>query len=293
MKLVVPTLTAVLLCALPGTAQDDPTLVVDVDLVNIIFNVTDDDRLITGLEREDFEVFEDGVPQEIRDFEGETGLPLTVAVAIDSSGSVREEILFVQEAAVDFFYSTMQAGRDRGMLVTFDSAVEVLQDFTDDPDELAASVRVRAGGGTALYDAMYASIADGIALEGEGRRVMIVISDGDDNASRTSLTETLNLAQRSGVAIYTISTLERSLERGDRTLRRFAAETGGRAFFPFRTEDLAVNFREISDELRAQYALTYVSTNAVRDGSYREIEIRPHDDDYEVRARPGYYAPKD
>lgn len=300
MKRLVFTLVVALLSALaargqqsPARGQQNPPLVVDVDLVNLIFNVVDDDRMITGLTRDDFEVYEDGVRQEIRDFEGETGLPLTVAVAIDSSGSVREEVLFEQEAAVDFFYSTMQAGRDRGMLVAFDSGVDILHEFTDRPEELAESVRVRAGGGTALYDAMTVAIRDGIAQQPEGRRVLIVITDGDDNASRVSLTETLELAQRNGVAIYAISTDPRGEERGERTLKRFARDTGGRAFFPFREEDLAVNFQDISEELRAQYALSYVPTNPARDGTYREIEIRPLDDDYEVRARPGYFAPQD
>jgi len=277
-------------------SADDQTLVVDVDLVSLLFTVRDDDRrLVTGLARDDFRVLEDGVPQAIRDFEAQTDLPLTVAIAIDVSGSIRARLLFEQEAAIEFFYATIEPTRDMGMLVTFDSAVELLQEFTSQPELLAEGVgRIRAGGGTALYDAVFLAINE-IARQPEGRRVLIVISDGDDNASRVSLTEALELAQRNDVAIYTISTNSADgggseQERGDRTLRRFAAGTGGRAFFPFRLEELAVNFQEISEELRSQYALTYVSTNPLQDGSYREIEIQTSDDDYDVSVRPGYYA---
>jgi VWFA-related protein len=274
-------------------------VVVDVDLVSLLFTVTDDDRFLTGLSRDDFEVFEDGVPQEIRDFEAQTDLPLTVAIVVDVSGSIREKLRFEQEAAIEFFYSMIEPGRDRGMLVVFDSAVEVLQEFTDQPDDLAEAVRrIRAGGGTAMYDSIYLAITQGISLQPDGRRVLIVISDGADNSSRVSMTETVEVAQRNDVSIYAISTTsesdasERERDRGDRTLRRFAEETGGRVFFPFRLEDLAVNLQDIGEELRAQYALTYVSTNMLRDGSYREIEVRPADDDYEVKTRPGYYAPE-
>ena len=290
----------------PGGLQDSgtpvagaETLVVDVDLVSLLFTVSDDDRFLTGLERDDFEVFEDGVLQEVRDFEAQTDLPLTVAIAVDVSGSIRDKLRFEQEAAIEFFYSMIETGRDRGMLVVFDSAVDVLQEFTDNPDELAEAVRrIRAGGGTSLYDAIFLAITEGISRQPEGRRVLIVISDGADNSSRVSLTETLEVARRHDVAIYAISTnsesnaSNRERERGDRTLRRFADETGGRVFFPFRLEDLAVNLQDIAEELRAQYALTYVSTNTVRDGSFREVEIRPLDDDYEIQTRPGYYAPE-
>lgn len=317
MKLALPTVLCALFLPVTGVrAAQDPqsvpdsairqqvtnpeTFVVDVDLVSLIFTVRDGDRFLTGLTRDAFEVFEDGVPQQIRDFEAQTNLPLTVAIVIDVSGSIRDKLRFEQEAAIEFFYSMIEPGRDRGMLVTFDSAVEVLQEFTDQPEALAEGVRrIRAGGGTALYDAIYLAITQGISQQPEGRRVLIVISDGADNSSRVSLTETLEVAQRNDVAVYAISTnsesnaSNRERERGDRTLRMLAEETGGRVFFPFRLEDLAVNFQDISDELRAQYALTYVSTNNLRDGSYREIEVRVSPDDYEVDVRPGYFAPLD
>ena len=280
---------------------EEQTITVDVDLVNVFFTVTDDDdALFTGLTAEDFRVYEDDVEQTITNFDSETDLPLTIALLIDTSGSIRDRLRFEQEAAIEFFYTTIERRRDRGMLVAFDSGVDLLQDFTDNPETLAEGVRqIRAGGGTSLYDAIYLSITERIVEEPEGRRVMIVISDGDDNASRFSLTETLEIAQRNNVAIYTISTNSsanfetRAQRRGDDTLETFAEETGGQAFFPLRLEQLALTFQNISEALRSQYTITYISTNLARDGSYREIRLDPNDNDYEVKARRGYYAPRD
>ena len=282
---------------------EDSVFPVFVERVNLFFTVADDDgNLVTDLTESDFLVFEDGAPQTIEDFEAETELPLTIALIVDVSGSIRDKLRFEQEAAIEFFYSTIEEGRDQGMLVTFDSRVDLLQDFTDNPEALAeATRRMRAGGGTALYDAIYLAIDQKIAPSNrEGRRVVVAISDGDDNASRVSLTETLELAQRNDVAIYTISTnstanfVNPEQRRGDRTLETFALETGGKAFFPFRLEDLAVNFADISEELRSQYTLIYEPTNLARDGRYREIRIATTADrDFVVQHREGYYAPLD
>ena len=267
----------------------------------MFFTVTDrSDELFTGLTRDDLILYEDDVRQTITNFDSETDLPLTIALLVDTSGSIRDRLRFEQEAAIEFFYSTIERRRDRGMLVSFDSGVDLIQDFTDNPETLSDGVRkIRAGGGTSLYDAIYLSISEKIVQEPEGRRVMIVISDGDDNASRFSLTETLEMAQRNNVAIYTISTNAsanfetRAQRRGDETLETFAEETGGQAFFPLRLEQLALTFQNISEALRSQYTLTYTSTNLARDGSYREIRLEPIDNDYEVKARRGYYAPRD
>ncbi len=284
-----------------GDVGEEQTITVDVDLVNVFFTVTDRrDELFTGLTRDDFRVYEDDVLQTITNFDSETDLPLTIALLVDTSGSIRDRLRFEQEAAIEFFYSTIERRRDRGMLVSFDSGVDLIQDFTDNPETLADGVRkIRAGGGTSLYDAIYLSISEKMVLEPEGRRVMIVISDGDDNASRFSMTETLEEAQRNNVAIYTISTNSsanfetRAQRRGDETLEIFAEETGGQAFFPLRIEQLAITFQNISEALRSQYTLTYSPTNLARTGSYREIRLEPIDDDYEVKARRGYYSPRD
>jgi VWFA-related protein len=217
---------------------------------------------------------------------------------VDTSGSIRDKLRFEQEAAIEFFYTTLRRGKDRGLVITFDSGVDLLQDYTDDPEVLANAVRrMRAGGGTALYDALYLAATEKLAGQ-SGRRVIILISDGDDNSSRISMTETLETAQRNDVAIYTISTngttgsRSREQERGDRVLKRFSDETGGRMFSPFKLQELTEDFLNIGEELRAQYTLAYRPTNAERDGTFRRIRINVADRRYQVRARQGYYAPR-
>jgi Ca-activated chloride channel homolog len=282
-----------------GTQQPDQTLSVDVDLVNVVFTVFDRrGRLITNLERRQLTVLEDNRRQEITNFSRETDLPLTVALLVDTSGSIRDKLRFEQEAAIEFFYTTLRRGKDRGVVITFDSGVDLLQDYTDDPEVLANAVRrMRAGGGTALYDALYLAATQKLAGQA-GRRVIILISDGDDNSSRTSMTETLEAAQRNDVAIYSISTNRTTgfraseQERGDRVLKRFSDETGGRMFSPARIQELTQDFLNIGDELRAQYALAYRPTNSQRDGTFRRVRIDVSDRRYQVRARQGYYAPR-
>jgi Ca-activated chloride channel family protein len=284
----------------PTTEDKDQTITVDVDLVDVHFTVSDKKgKLFTGLKREDFRVFEDGKPQPITNFSAETDLPLTIGLLVDTSGSIRDKLRFEQEAAIEFFYSTIRRRKDQGMLIAFDSGVDLLQDFTDNPEELADAVRkIRAGGGTSLYDAISLAVTERVAGQ-PGRKVLIVISDGDDNASRVSLTETLEVAQKNNVAIYTISTNStanfggRDQQRGDKILKTFAEQTGGRAFFPFKLQDLAVSFEDISEELRSQYTLAYSPTNRVRDGSYREIKVEALNRDFKVQARTGYYSPRD
>ena len=283
------------------TQTDEDTLTVDVDLVQVLFTVTDDDRQVPGLVEEDFIVYEDGVRQEIVSFEAETDLPLTLVVAMDTSGSVRTKLEFEQDAAVEFFFTVIERRRDEGMLVTFDSSVQVLQDFTDSPERLSEAVRqIRVGGSSSMYDAIYLAIAQKVAQRPEGgRRIMVVVSDGDDNSSEKTLEEALEVAQRNDVVIYTISTNSTAdfgadrQERGDRLLEELAEETGGRSFYPLELEDLVETLEGIVSELRSQYEITYVSSNPARDGAFREIEIRPCDGGHSINARAGYYAPLD
>jgi VWFA-related protein len=277
---------------------DDRTISVNVDLVNVLFTVFDKKgKFITTLTKENFKVFEDERPQEITNFSKETNLPLTIALLIDTSGSIRDKLRFEQEAAIEFFYSTLRRGTDKGMVITFDSGIDLLQDYTDDPEKLAAAVKkIRAGGGTSLYDAVYLAAKEKLAGQ-QGRRVIILISDGDDNSSRISMTEALEIAQRNDVSIHSISTNaaesgSKNNSRGDRTMKRFADETGGKVFFPFRLQELSQNFQDISEELRAQYTLAYRSTNTRNDGAFRKIRIDVADKRYKVRARSGYYVPR-
>src|SRR5215472_13348803 len=278
---------------------DDQTLSVNVDLVNILFTVADKKgKFVTNLKKEDFKVFEDERIQSISNFSSETNLPLTIALLVDTSGSIRDKLKFEEEAAIEFFYSTLQRGKDKALVISFDSGVELLQDFTDDPEKLADKIRkIRAGGGTSLYDAIYLAVNQKLAGQ-DGRRIVILITDGDDNSSRVSLTETLEAAQRNEVTVYGISTNSTAFfgskeqERGDKTLRRLAEETGGKAFLPLKIQDLASSFLNIHDELRSQYQIGYRPTNAKQDGTFRRIRVDLADKRYKTRARSGYYMPK-
>lgn len=282
----------------PKKSADDQ-IIVNVDLVNILFTVADKKgKFITNLKKEDFRIFEDEKAQVVRNFSSETDLPLTIALLIDTSGSIRDKLRFEQEAAIEFFYSTLRRGKDKSLVISFDSGVDLVQDFSDDPEKLADGVRkIRAGGGTSLYDAIFLAVKDKLAGQ-QGRRVIILISDGDDNSSRVSLTETLELAQKNDVTVYCISTNStayfgsKDQDRGDKTLKRFAEETGGKAFFPFKVQDLAVSFQDIAEELRSQYTIAYISTNPRMDGTFRKIRIAPTDNRYKVKSRNGYYANK-
>ena len=284
----------------PARSLDDQVLSISVDLVNILFTVADKKgKFITNLKREDFRVFEDSRPQIITNFSSETDLPLTIALLIDTSGSIRDKLRFEQEAAIEFFYSTLQRGKDKGSLITFDSGVELLQEFTDNPETLADKIRqIRAGGGTALYDAIYLAVEKQLVGQEKGRKVLILISDGDDNSSRVSMTETLEIAQKQDVTIYTISTNSAAFfgskeqDRGDKTLKRFSDETGGKAFFPLKIQDLANSFQDIHQELRSQYTIGYRPTNAKEDGTFRKIRIDVANKNFRARHRAGYYMPR-
>jgi Ca-activated chloride channel family protein len=278
---------------------DDQTISVNVDLVNILFTVADrKGKFVTNLKKEDFRVFEDERNQTITNFSSETDLPLTIALLVDTSGSIRDKLRFEQEAATEFFYSTIQRNKDKALIISFDSGVDLLQDFTDNSEKLADAVRkIRAGGGTSLYDAIYLAVTQKLAGQ-EGRRIVILITDGDDNSSRVSLTETLEAAQKNDVTIYAISTNStayfgsKEQERGDKTLKKFADETGGKPFFPLKIQDLASSFLDIHDELRSQYQIGYRTTNNKLDGTFRRIRVDVADKRFKARARAGYYMDK-
>lgn len=279
---------------------------VNVVEVPLLVSVMDNKgKLITNLKKEDFRVYEDDKLQTVGNFSRETDLPLSIALLVDSSGSVIDKIKFEQAAATDFFFSTVKRGKDRAMVITFDSVPSVLTDrtpdsFTDEPELLAEAVRkIRAGGGSAVYDAVYLAVQRKLALEKRDRRRLIVlISDGDDNASRYSLTEALEVAQRNDTTIYAISTNKtsdtksRSKVTGDDVIQKMVEETGGKAYFPLKLDDLAADFQKIGDELRSQYVISYTPTNSNIDGTYREIRVEMVDKKYKARTRAGYWAPK-
>jgi VWFA-related protein len=275
----------------------DQILKVNVDLVNTYFTVCNKKgRLITDLDRESFSVFEDGKPQVITNFSREVDIPLTIVLLIDSSGSVRDKLSFERDAAAEFLYTAVRGGRDKAALVEFNYSFEVSQDFTDDPALLASAARqIRAGGGTRMYDALYFVLQEKLAGP-EERKIIILISDGNDNASRRSLSEVVDLAQRHSVCIYAISMNALGIrsdesDQHDSVLELLASDTGGRAFFPAKLEKLVSNFKRIADDLRSQYTIAYRSTNAKKDGTFRKIRINVEKGRYAVHTRSGYYAP--
>jgi VWFA-related protein len=272
------------------------TLSVNVDLVNVLFTVADKNgRFITNLQKSDFKVAEDYIPQMVSNFSNETNLPLSIGLVFDTSASILGKLKFEQEAAGEFFYTTLRRGTDKAFVVTFDNKVGLAQDFTDNSELLTKSLnKVHSAGTTALFDAVYEAITNKLVGQ-EGRKVVIVISDGDDNSSERSIEETIETAQKSDTVIYAVGTNPTELfgsdrDRGNKYLKRLTEETGGRLFLPVKLEDLTQSFLQISEELRSQYTLGYFSTNLKRDGSYRHIKITTNNKLFKVRARDGYYA---
>jgi Ca-activated chloride channel family protein len=319
MKLMWSAVLCVLLCAglalraqktpVPGQSSlssepiansDEQTrITLDVTRVNILFTVTDKKgRFITDLGKDDFEVIESKKPQVIQQFTAESDLPLRIAVLIDTSNSIREQFRFEQEAAVRFMQSVMRPRTDRMMLVSFDSAAELVSDLTDDMKKLEAGIKgMRPGGGTSLYDAIFFASKEKLMMDqprDKFRRAMIVISDGDDTESRYSRDQALEMAQKADVVIYAISTnTKRDDLDGDKVLRYLSEETGGQAFFPFKLEDLDQSFENIANELRHQYNIFYRPQPLKADGLYHPVTVKVRSrKDVIVRARKGYYAPR-
>ena len=284
----------------PSDDQEEKltTIVKQVDEVNVVFTVTDKrGKFVTDLKKDDFQVLDDKKPaQSIRSFRAETNLPLRVGLLIDASNSIRDRFKFEQEAAIEFLNQIVRQ-QDEAFVLGFDTTPEVTQNFTNSAEALAKGVRMlRPGGGTALYDAVYYACRDEIMAKDKGkyetRRAIILLSDGDDNQSRVSRDEAVEMAQKAEVIIYTISTNTSGQKlKGDKVLEYFAEETGGRAFFPFKIQDVSDAFSQIQDELRSQYALSYKPADLQMNGKYHSIQILADNKKYKVRSRKGYYAP--
>src|SRR5437870_6330306 len=278
--------------------QPNTRITIDVTRVNVLFTVTDKKgRFITDLTKDDFAVAENKKPQIIQEFTAETDLPLRIAILIDTSNSVRDRFKFEQEAAIEFVNSVIRPRQDKAMLVSFDTAAELVADLSDDTTKLAKSIRdLRPGGGTALYDAIYFACRDRLQQDQprhKFRRAVIIVTDGDDNQSRVTRDQALEMAQKADVVIYAISTnISRIEGDGDKVLRYLTTETGGQAFFPFKVEDLEQSFENIANELRHQYNIFYRPDPLKTDGLYHSISVNVNGrKDLVVRARKGYYAP--
>ena len=283
----------------PPEPDDGSRIVLDVTRVNILFTVTDrKGRFITDLTRDDFQIFENKKQQKISQFTAESDLPLRLAILVDTSNSIRDRFKFEQQAAVEFINTTVRPRSDKAMVVSFDSSTELVADLTGDQEKLDAAINsLRPGGGTSLYDAIFYACRDKLQLDqprDKFRRAMVIVSDGEDNQSRVTRDQALEMAQKADVVIYAISTnISRIEGSGDKLLRYITEETGGQAFFPFKVQDLSQSFENIGNELRHQYNLFYRPDPLDRDGLYHPVNVRVRDRrDLVVRARKGYYAPK-
>ena len=290
--------------ALPATTSDEadePILTIKkrVDEVNVLFIATDrHGKFVRNLSQNDFSIFDDHKPvQSILNFRRETDLPIELGLLMDVSGSVQGRFGFEKEAATGFLQRTIRPGYDRAFIVGFNKESRLTQDFTDQMPLLAAGVqRLSNGGGTALYDAVYKACKEKLLREHSDRpirKAIIILSDGEDNQSEYTAAQAIEMAQRAEVIIYAISTDDSGLIlRGDKVLEELASATGGRAFFPYKMKDITRSFAAIEDELRSQYAVSYKPSDFDADGRYRSIEITALKKDLQVRARRGYFAPK-
>ncbi len=285
----------------PSSNADDSVLTIRkrVDEVNVLFIATDKHgKFVRNLTQNDFSFLDDHKPvQSIVNFRRETDLPLKLGLLIDVSGSVHTRFAFEQDAAISFMQHTLRVGFDKAFVMGFNSTQQLRQDFTDNVELLSHGVHsLRDGGGTALYDAIYHACHDKLLKEQSDRpqrRALIILSDGDDNQSEYTLAQAVEMAQRAEVILYAISTDDSGLVlRGDKNLEKLASATGGRAFFPFKMKDIKNSFAAIEDELRSQYVVSYHPADFDPDGRYRSIEILALKKDLQVRARKGYYAPR-
>ena len=290
------------LAAAPAAAQQasdaQARIVLDVARVNLLFAVTDKKgRFVTNLTKDDFEIKEEKKEQQILEFVAESDLPLRLGILVDSSNSVRDRFKFQQEAAVEFVNSVVRP-EDKAVVVSYDSGAELVADLTSNTEVLSKAIRsLRPGGGTALYEAIYFACRDKLMQDQprhKFRRAMVVLGDGDDNASRYTRDQALEMAQKADVVVYTISTNNTKLEQeGDKVLRYFASETGGMPFFPFQARELSQSFENISNELRHQYNVLYRPEPLKTDGLFHRVDVRVKTrKDLIVRARKGYYAPR-
>jgi Ca-activated chloride channel family protein len=296
------TLVATAALAAMAAAQQLPSFRAGVDVVSLSVTVTDGSgRYVTDLTPEQIGVYEDGAKQDIAYF-NRTNAPIALALLLDTSSSMEGKMATAREAAAGF--ARRLRPQDLGQLIGFAAnRVEVLQPFTSDREALERAVgKTAAGGATPLYNALYIALKElkkvRAATEQDIRRQAIVVfTDGEDTSSLVGFDELLDLARRSETAIYAIalrSPLEieaRTYAITDYSLRQLAQQTGGRALFPTRIEDLAGAYGQIADELAGQYVVGFVSKNTKRDGAWRKLAVRVDREGATARTRLGYFAP--
>ena len=275
-----------------------PTLKVQANEVDLVFTVTDKNgKFINGLNQSSFGLLDDGRPPEsVLHFYSQTNLPLRVGIMLDTSSSIRQRFQFEQDSAITFLLQVLHRN-DRAYVEGFDVQTDTEQGFSNNIDLLSQGIhKLRPGGGTALFDALYSACKDQMLTlreDGPVRKAIVLVSDGDDNYSHALETDAIKECQRADTIVYAISTnVSPSRDKGDDVLKQIAETTGGQAFYPVKIEDVALGFISIEQELRSQYLLVYRPANFKQDGSFRTIYLHALDSKYHVRAHTGYFAPK-
>ena len=287
----------------PPPGRQQPAFRAGVELVSLNVTVVDAaNHYATDLLQDDFNVFEDGIKQDVTFF-NKTNLPIALAILLDTSASMENKLPVAQDAAVGF--ARRLRSQDVAEVIDFDSRVTVLQNFTNSASGLEQAIRkTSAGGSTSLYNAVYIALKDLKKVVAKNtdeirRQALVLLSDGEDTSSLLPFEEVLDLAKRSETAIYTIglraqegpSTGTKGFKEAEFVLRQFSQETGGRAFFPNQLADLASVYGQISDELSSQYTVGYTSRNPKRDGSWRRVVVRVNRPNLTSRTKLGYFAP--
>ena len=286
----------------PDQAVDTsvPVVHLGVNEVNLIFTVTDrHGHYIPNLQQSDFALLDDQkAPERVNSFHQQINLPLRVGIVIDASTSIRTRFQFEQQSAQEFLIQVLKAKSDRAFVMGFDVTPTVMQDWTNNVDALQRGIdRLRPGGGTALFDAIYTACRDKLLDTSRDRepvrRAMVLLSDGDDNQSRVHPDEAIKECERAETIIYAISTnWTPSRGKGDDVLTQMAEATGGQVFFPPSVEEVSNSFAQIEEELRSQYALNYTPADFKSNGAFRPIYLYCNDRRYQVRAKKGYFAPR-
>ncbi len=303
MKTRLPLISVAALIAAPVLiAAQQPSFRSAIDVVSMNVTVVDQQgRYITDLTEQDFEVFEDGVKQELTLF-NRSNLPVALSLLIDTSSSMEDRMATAQDAAIGFVRKLRPT--DMGEVIGFDSRAEVLQKFTSNPGELEQAIRKTvAGGSTSLNNAIYISLKGlkriPVRQEEEIRRQAIVLlSDGEDTSSLVTFDDVLDLARRSETAIYAIGLMEegtggqsKGFREATYALRQLTNDTGGRAFFPSDIKSLGSVYGQIYDELSSQYTIGYTSKNSRRDGAWRRLIVRVNRPNTQARTKQGYFGP--
>jgi VWFA-related protein len=234
----------------------------------------------------------------VNSFHQQINLPLRVGILIDTSSSIRSRFQFEQQSATEFLLQVLRAKNDRAFVMGFDVTPTVTTDWTNDQDALETGIdKLRPEGGTALYDALYVACRDKLLTERGPepvRKAIILVSDGEDNQSRVYMPEAIKECERAETIIYAISTnWTPSRGEGDKVLQELAEQTGGEVFFPPSVEDMATSFKDVEEALRSQYALVYTPADFKADGAFRTIYLYCYDRSYQVRAKKGYFAPRE